>query len=210
MKKILPKNWSDKRILTEFKALHVGYGLKRTLRYWTKRDFSVHSESVAEHLFALHYLTNYFLPLEDSKRKLDITRIHQIITFHDFGEILNGDVPYHKKTRTHEKQEHKDAKKIFSSLPPSIKQIARQRWGEYLNRKSKEAQFVYALDKVEPLFELYDPVNEKSLKRTKFSYKNHFVKKFKATEKFPVRRRFVEAVSKDMLARRVFWDNSIT
>ncbi|MEK7140798.1 MAG: HD domain-containing protein, partial [Patescibacteria group bacterium] len=206
-KKISPREWSDKRILTEFKALRVGYGLKRTLRYWSKRDFSVHSESVAEHLFALHFLSSYFLLFEDPKHKLDVARVHKIITFHDFGEILNGDVPYHKKTKKHEKQEHKDAKKVFSSLPLSIKKIAYQSWKEYLDRKSREAQFVYALDKIEPLFELFDPVNELSMKRLKFSYKSHFGKKFLATENFPVMRRFVEAVSKDMLRRKVFWKN---
>ena len=206
-KKISPKKWSDKRILEEVKALRIGYRMKRTLRYHTERDFSVHSESVAEHIFALHFLALYFLKHEDPLRKLDFERISRLITFHDFGEILHGDVPYHLKTAIHKKRENKDAKIVFASLPVTLRKTAIKSWQDYNKQKSLEAKFVYALDKIEPLFELFDPVNEHSMKRLKFSYKNHFKHKFIATEHFPFMRRFVEAVSKDMLKRKVFWDN---
>ena len=202
----LLQTWPDERIMEEFLALRVGYGLKRTLRYDTKRDFSEHSESVAEHLFALNYLALYFGPLEDPKGELDMSKVSRIITFHDFGEITHGDVPYHVKTEAHEKQEHEDARVLFDSLPASLKKVARDSWQEYIDQESKESQFVYALDKVEPLFELFDPVNERSLKRSKFSYKAHFHKKYLATEEFPFMRRFVDVVSKDMLDRKVFWE----
>ncbi|KKS10174.1 hypothetical protein A2643_01020 [Candidatus Nomurabacteria bacterium RIFCSPHIGHO2_01_FULL_39_220] len=205
-KKKLAK-WSDKYVMKETKALRVAYQLKRTLRYFTKRDFSVHSESVAEHLFALHYLALYFQPLEDPDYKLDMERIHQIITFHDFGEMLHGDIPYHLKTKEHEAQERKDAKIIFNSLPVFLRKIAKDNWKDYLERRSKEAQFICALDKIEPLFELLDPVSERSLKRLKHSYGKDFDKKFRATEHFPIMRRFVEVISQDMLARKIFWEN---
>ncbi len=205
-KKSLAK-WSDKHVLKELKALRVGYQLKRTLRYLTKRDFSVHSESVAEHLFSLHYLALYFQLQEDPLGKLNMERVHRVITFHDFGEILHGDVPYHLKTRAHELQEIKDAKTVFNSLPISLKKIAKSSWQDYCKRKSKEAKFVYVLDKIEPLFELYDPINERSIKRLKHSYDEHFNKKFLATENFPIMRRFVEVISQDMLSRKVFWED---
>lgn len=200
--------WSDDFIMSEVRALRVGYGLKNTLRYYTKRDFSVHSESVAEHVFALHYLSLYFIPLEDPHSKLDTKKIHQLITFHDFGEILHGDVPYHLKTKEHKKQERKDAKIIFLSLPISLQKIAKESWKDYEEQKTPEAKFVYALDKVEPLFELFNPVNELSLKRLKHSYDSHYQRKFLATVNFPVMRRFTDVVSKDMLARKLFWDNN--
>ena len=206
-KKKSPQNWSDDFIMDEVRALRVGYGLKKTLRYYTKRDFSVHSESVAEHVFALHYLSLYFIPLEDPHSRLDTKKIHQIITFHDFGEILHGDVPYHLKTKEHEKQEAEDAKILFASLPSSLQRVARESWHEYKERKTPEAKFVYALDKVEPLFELFHPVNELSLKRLKHSYDSHYHKKFIATANFPAMRRFTDVISKDMLARKIFWDD---
>src|SRR3989344_4656073 len=183
-KKNSTETWLDERIITEVQALRVGYGLKNTLRYYTKRDFSVHSESVAEHLFALHYLTSYFLPFEDPYSELNIEKIHNIITFHDFGEILHGDVPYHLKTKDHERQEQKDAKILFNSLPVSLQKIAQKSWQDYMEQKTPEAKFVYALDKIEPLFELFNSINERSIKRLKQPYKKHFEKKFLATENF--------------------------
>ena len=208
MPKKLPKEWSDKRILKEVRALRVGYGLKRTLRYDTKRDFSVHSESVAEHLFALHYLAIYFQPLEDPDHKLDMERVQRIITFHDFGEILHGDVPYHLKTAAHKAQEMRDAEIVFKSLPSTLRKIAKNSWQDFLEQKSREAKFVNALDKIEPIFELWDPVNEHSIKRLKHSYDSHFDKKFLAVKNFPVMRRFLEITSKDLLARKVFWEDN--
>lgn len=196
---------SDEEILAEIRSLKVGYQLKRTMRYSTERDHTVHNESVAEHKFALLYLMHYFLPFEDPERLLNVGTVCSLITFHDFGEILNGDKPYHLKTAVHEQQEREDAKLVFSKLPESIRDIAYKSWHEYEQRSTLEARFVYALDKVEPMFELMDPVNELSLKRTRFTYQHHIVKKRQATEGFPVMRRFVEVGSADMLKRGVFW-----
>ena len=206
-KKFLLKKWSDKYVLKEVKALRVAYRMKRTLRYNTKRNFSVHSESVAEHVFALHFLALYFLKNENISHKLDFERISTLITFHDFGEIIHGDVPYHMKTKMDKKREAKDAKIIFASLPITLQKIATKNWQDYARQKSLEAKFVYALDKIEPLFELFDPINEHSMKRLKFSYHDNFNRKFVATENFPIMRRFVEVLSENMLQRKVFWKN---
>jgi len=81
-----------------------------------------------------------------------------------------------------------------------------ERWEEYEDRKTSEARFVYALDKIEPAFELFDPVSEKSLKRTKFTYEQHMGKKKVATEGFPVMWKFMEAIAADMKERGVFWE----
>ncbi len=196
---------SDEEILATIYSLKLGYRLKRTMRYGTERDHSVHTESVAEHKFALLYLMHYFLPLEDPKRLLDVGTVCSLITFHDFGEIPNGDKPYHLKTAAHEQQEREDARFVFDHLPPLIRHLGYERWREYDERSTPEARFVDALDKLEPMFELMDPVCEKSLKRMEFTYQHHIVKKLRATEGFPVMRRFVEVGSKDMLGRDVFW-----
>lgn len=198
--------WSDEEILEEVRAIRIAYGLKHTMRYSSERDTSVHSESVAEHLFALHYLALYFQILEDPEKKLDMNKVHSIITFHDLGEITHGDVPYHLKTKDHELQEKEDAHKLFLALPGNLQKLAKDSWEDYEEQRSKEAEFVNALDKIEPLFELFDPINERTLKRLKNSYDKHFNQKFTATENFPIMRRFVEAVSRDMLKRKVFWE----
>ncbi|KKW44460.1 MAG: phosphohydrolase [Parcubacteria group bacterium GW2011_GWA2_56_21] len=187
------------------RQLQIAYKLKRTLRYNTTRNFDVHSESVAEHVFSLFFLAQYFLPLEDPNRTLNVELLYQIMLFHDFGEITHGDVPYHVKTKEHEEQERKDAIAIFASFPWPLAQIAHDRWSSYAAQQGPEARFAYALDKVEPLFELLDSINEKTLKRIKFSYQDSNGKKMLATEGFPIMRKFVEVAQRDMLKRGVFW-----
>lgn len=195
----------DEKIMDIVRQLRVGYGLKRTLRYNSRRDMSAHNESVAEHVFALHYLLEYFALVEVFPRPLDLLKVHRILTFHDFGEIPNGDKPYHLKTSEDEAQEQEDARKIFASLPPEISPIALASWEAYERRECLEGQFAYALDKVEPVFELYDPVNEKTFKRIRHSYQDHIGRKLRATEQFPVMRRFVEVTAAEKLKRDVFW-----
>jgi putative hydrolase of HD superfamily len=166
----------------------------------------VHGESVAEHVFAIIFLAQYFLPLEDPEGKIDKAKLYEISLFHDFGEILNGDIPYHRKTEVHEIQEAKDAEIVFKSLPDSVGAIGAIRWKEYEDRATFEARFAYALDKIEPTFELLDPISEKSLKREKFTYEAHLGKKQKATEQFPVMRRFVDVLAAHIKDRGVFWE----
>src|ERR1700737_2108107 len=105
---------SDEKVMEIVRQLRVGYGLKRTLRYNTKRDFSVHNESVGEHVFALHYLARYFIRVEVLPRGLDMEKVGAIIPFHDFGEIPGGDKPYIFKTKEDERQEKLDAIEIFA------------------------------------------------------------------------------------------------
>jgi len=50
-----------------------------TKRYATKRDFDTHSESVAEHVFALFFLAQYFLPLEDTRHVLNVEKLYKIL-----------------------------------------------------------------------------------------------------------------------------------
>jgi 5'-deoxynucleotidase YfbR-like HD superfamily hydrolase len=197
---------SDEEIIKIAKQLRIAYQLKLTIRYGMSRDVSIHGESVAEHVFALLYLAQYFLPLEDPEQKLDKAKVYEILLFHDFGEIANGDIPYHIKTATDEAQEVEDAKATFKSLPEPIDVIGRQRWEEYEDNKTPEARFVYALDKIEPAFELLDPVSEKSLKKSHFTYEQHMGKKREATKGFPVMWKFIEVIGADMNKRKVFWE----
>ena len=200
--------WSDEQVLEEGRALRVAYQLKRTLRYNTKRDLTVHSESVAEHKFALFFLSEYFMPLEDSTGQLDYRTLHRIILYHDFPEIPHGDVPYLLKTAALEERERAAAPGVFASLPSSMRQLAQESWEAYERREGPEALFVYALDKIEPVFELFDPINEQTPIRLHQTYESHMGKKLAATQNYPYMRKFVEAMSEDMLRRGVFWKES--
>lgn len=198
-------NATNIEIMNIVKQIRTGYELKRTLRYATARDFSVHSESVAEHVFALLYLSRYFLPLEFPEKNIDVSSLDSLLLFHDFGEIIHGDIVYNIKSESDIEREKKDAETVYHQLPYPLNAAFMHSYTEYEHRHSREAQFAYALDKVEPLFELYDPVNEKSLIRHKFTPEISMGIKIKATETFPVMRRFVEAINQDMIDRDVFW-----
>ena len=201
-----PLTFTDEEILEEARKLRVEYGLKRTIRYNSERQVNTHSESVAEHVFALIYLAHYFLQLEEKGKTLNAQKVYDIFLFHDFGEIKHGDIVSYFKTDQHRAQETEAAKEIFAALPESLQKMGYDNWLEYEEHTTPEGKFCYALDKIEPLFELLDPVNEKSVRRLKTTYDLHVEHKFKATTEYPLMRRFNEVLSNDMKARGVFWE----
>jgi len=201
-------HFSDEEILAEAHKLRVGYGLKRTIRYGAMRDVAVHTESVAEHVFALLYLAQYFLEHEVLSEPVDRLSLYTMLIFHDFGEIVHGDIPYHLKTVADQEKEIVAAQEVFASLPQPLARVAKENWEVYEKKETPEARFAHALDKMEPMFELLDPINERSVVRLGFTYEKHIGKKFAATEGFPVMRRFVEVLCRDMLQRGVFGEEA--
>lgn len=195
----------DAEIVALAERLHSAYAMKKTLRYATTRDMSVHSESVAEHVFALLYLAEFFLPLEFEEGEIDVLKLHRLLIFHDFGEIIHGDVVSHLKTAAHEAQEAEDARKVFAGLPEPLGENAQKSWDEYEANESNEAQFAYALDKIEPVFEMLDEVNAKSMKRLKVTKRTHFSKKIPSVARFPVMAKFTHVLGEELDRRGIFW-----
>jgi putative hydrolase of HD superfamily len=198
-------SYTDEEILEIAHELRIAYKLKNTIRYGAKRDPEQHVESVAEHIFALIYLAHYFLEHEPSAKNLDRAKVYDILLFHDFGEIKHGDISYHIKTQEDRDKEFGAAKEIFASLPEPLDRIGKANWEEYEEKKTPEAKFADAIDKIEPMFELLDPMTEKSMKRLKFNREMHLGRKYISTEGFPFMRKFVDVVANDMEARDVFW-----
>lgn len=196
--------YSDAQIMRTVRQLRLAYKLKRTPRYGAVRDPKVHSESVAEHKFALLFLSRYFVRVEVLPRTLDMEMVDNIILFHDFGEIPHGDKPYISKTRADEVQEREDAKRVFASLPEELRWLGLDSWHAYETKDGPEASFVNALDKLEPCFELQGTTNEKTLMRLGYTYEKHVGKKLLATDGFPVMRSFVLATANHKRRRGVF------
>lgn len=197
---------SDAEILDLGRKLREGYKMKRVLRYKTTRDHTTHSESNAEHVFALIYLAHYFLRVEPTIDGLNPEKLFSILLFHDFAEIKHGDINTYEKTTADELREKEAAHEVFASLPEPLNAVGRAHWLEYEEQASPEARFAYVLDKSEPVFELFDPVNERSMKRLMITYDMHVSKKFPILTDYPVLRRFVEVLSADMRARGIFAD----
>ncbi len=199
------RGWTDAYVLSEIERLRVLYKLKSVMRYRSTRDTSVHSESVAEHLFAMQVIAQYFLPLEDEKGKLDRTRIHELILFHELGEIETGDIINHQKTDEHREFERLAAARVAQMLPASMQEIALARQREFDECATPEARFADAIDKIEPIFEMWDEQVALPLFR-RFNYtRNDALKgKMEATEEFPHMRRFIEAWDRRAVSLDVF------
>jgi len=195
----------DEEILEEVWRLCSAYKLKHTVRYAGERNPESHSESVAEHIFALIYLAHYFLQHEPVGPSLNTRVVYDTLLFHDFPEIKHGDVVTYQKTAADEERERDAAKEVFEALPSSLGPAAFERWHEYEEHETPETQFAYALDKLEPIFELFDPVNERSLKRLKITREMHVGNKYRACREYPVMMRFLEVMTEDMQSRNVFW-----
>ncbi len=135
----------DKKKILEF--IHYSEKLKDELRHnWTSKD---RQESVAEHSWRLAVLAILFN--KRLEKKLDIEKVLKMITIHDFGEIVAGDVPaYDKKGKQEQEKIEKQSMKKLNSLF-NLKEVEEiiELWNEFEKLETLEAKFVKALDKIE-------------------------------------------------------------
>ncbi|MCU0679832.1 MAG: HD domain-containing protein [Planctomycetes bacterium] len=139
-----------------FNFLHAVEPLKSTLRYITLK--SGRTESSAEHSWRLTLLV--MLVSEELKLKINTLKAIKIALVHDIAEAITGDIDYvqinNGEYTREEKQklELKAMKKLQKKLPPDFGQEIFSLWQEYEEKKTKEAKFVKALDKIETTFQL--------------------------------------------------------
>ena len=195
---------SDREVLDEMEKIRVLYMLKRTLRYSSVRDHSTHSESVAEHIFAMEVVAQYFLPLEDSRGKLDRIRIPELILFHELGEIETGDILFHRKNDAHRAEERQAAERVAKKLPVSLQNIAIERLREFDACGTPEARFADAIDKVEPIFEMYDESVLPAFRSLHITRHMAVNGKREATEKYPYMRLCLDAWERRAVSLNIF------
>ncbi len=147
-------------ILKAVEQIQYLYGLKYEIRYELTRDEKDFSESVAEHIYGMHVLCQYFLPLEDEKGEWDENRIRQMITWHDIDEVETGDMIGWKKTAADRAREKEAGDRVVAKMPEIFREKVGTLLDEYDKQETVEARFVKALDKVEPLFHLYRPIGK--------------------------------------------------
>jgi putative hydrolase of HD superfamily len=195
---------SDAEVLAEMKAIRELFALKYVMRYQSVRDMTVHSESVAEHLIGMEILSTYFLPLEDPTRKLDALRVYELILFHELGEIETGDILFHKKSHDQKLEEREAAKRVAARLPESLQTLALDRSREFDDCKTPEAKFADAIDKIEPVFHLFEDVGLQLFKKLGISKNVAITNKIRATEPFPYMRHFLDAWTARAVSLDVF------
>lgn len=191
--------------LAEIERIRVLYTLKNTMRYLSVRDQDAHSESVAEHIYGMQVIAQYFYPLEDPESNLDRARVNELMLFHELGEIETGDIINHRKTDAHREAEKEAAKRVAAQLPESLREIALVRLEEFEARETPEARYAYAIDKVEPIFEMWDEKKALPLfERFGYTHQNALETKKQVTEEYPYMRRFCDAWESRAVALDIF------
>lgn len=112
-------------------------------------------ESDAEHSYQLAMAAWYLISTRNLK--LDIGKVIKYALTHDLVEVYAGDTPFHSKDKTlHDTKQQREAdalKKIkqkFQEFPEISELIT-----AYEEKKDEEAKFVYALDKILPVVNIY-------------------------------------------------------
>lgn len=143
----------DAFVLAQIKTICSYYQLKHTVRWAMGREDD-ETESVAEHVYGMHVLADYFLPFIDPEAKLNHELIRQLITWHDMAEAFVGDMPTNHKTEDHKAAEFAAEASIVTDAPTHLKFTLEQIFSIYSGQEKFEARFVKAIDKIEPMFYL--------------------------------------------------------
>jgi putative hydrolase of HD superfamily len=86
----------------------------------------------------------------------DLARVIGMVLVHDIVEIDAGDLFLYADRAAHERQEIAEqaaAMRIFAILPAEQGAAMRQLWDEFTERRTAEAKFARALDRLQPMLE---------------------------------------------------------
>ncbi|MDD9987079.1 MAG: HD domain-containing protein [Spirochaetaceae bacterium] len=124
--------------------------LKGVLRQTSLLDAS-RRENSAEHSW---HLALYALVLaEYAEGDIDLARVLRMVLVHDIVEIDAGDTYIYDDTgrETKEERERQAADRLFALLPDDQAGVLRAAWDEFEERRTPEARFAYAIDRLQPL-----------------------------------------------------------
>jgi len=107
-------------------------------------------ENIAEHSWQVCLLAQ--LLSEYANTPLDIVRVTELLLVHDIPEIDVGDqIVYQTKDKSRADAERQAAARIFGLLPQHQAGWLMSRWQEYEDRKTSEAAFAHAIDRLMPV-----------------------------------------------------------
>ncbi len=198
--------YTDEVILSDLKKLQYLYGLKKEIRYNLTRTEDDATESVAEHIYGMHLLAQYFLPLEDSGGKADKARVYEMITTHDLDEVETGDVLGYIKTDAMREAEKDAMLRVIANAPATMQAFLAARAEEYEGKESFEAQFVRAIDKIEPLVQMYNEAGRAIFTRNQTTDEQSWRIKEPYIAPFPFIKRFAEVVHHTMKVEGYFYE----
>ena len=88
----------------------------------------------------------------------DLSRVTAMLLIHDLVEIDAGDLFVYADAAAQARQEAAEqaaASRIFALLPPGQGEELRALWGEFEERRTPEARFARALDRLQPMLANY-------------------------------------------------------
>lgn len=199
------EDYNKEVILDDLERLQYLYGLKREIRYNLQRDEEIRTESVADHVYGMHLLAQYFLPLEDPSNIWNHLKIFKIITVHDIGEVETGDILTQDKTEAMRKKETLALETVYQKSPKLMQKELRELLTEYEERDSIESKFVKAIDRIEPTVHLHDPKTSATLKinHTQYDKSNNIEKGH--TVEFPFINKFIIEGDENLNKLDLFW-----
>ncbi len=110
------------------------------------------NENDSEHSWHLAMMAMLLHEHIDGER-IDMVRVLKMVLIHDLVEIDAGDTYCYdsKASEDKDQREKKAADRIFGILPPEQAKELRNIWDEFEERKTPEACFAAALDRLQPL-----------------------------------------------------------
>lgn len=113
-----------------------------------KENDAEHSWHIAVMAMVLH---------EYSNLTIDLCKVIKMLLIHDLVEIYAGDTFCYDEegNETKEERELKAADKLFNMLDEDKGKELRSLWAEFEERKTNEAIFAAAMDRLQPLFSNY-------------------------------------------------------
>ncbi len=144
------EEYTKEKILEDVKGLQYLFRLKEVIRSNLTRGEKDTTESVAEHVFGMQILAQYFLPLENPAHDWNTSLIYELIAFHDIDEIETGDLVGWTKTDEDRKREEEARAVLLTKVPNSMKAKIAELLTIYKEQARVEAKFVKAIDKLEP------------------------------------------------------------
>ena len=125
--------------------------LKAVLRQ-TMLTTPARRENSAEHSWHLALMAMTLA--EHAPPGTDIGRVTAMVLVHDLVEIDAGDLFVYADADQHARQEQAEraaADRIFALLPPDQAEAFRGLWDEFEERRTPEARFARALDRLQPM-----------------------------------------------------------
>ena len=113
---------------------------------WKEKLGLKNPESVADH----SYLTAIMAMIISDLNRLDTQKILKMSLLHDLAESITGDLmPEEISKKDKAELENQTISDIFTKLPTTLAVDYSKIWHEYQERKSKEAELVHEVDRLE-------------------------------------------------------------